>query len=318
MPSKIIEGLLKKVGLPDLIETLTERLSPGELQSLLLPVFEKQAAQISASDLFRQYQQNRFVKPSDLPVAARMAFDQLAFGIAAKFKAIELAPVSPLGTCSALGTVHQNKVLSALRNVEVTSDSTNMMALEAAVERKKLLNENPKDRQTVNLCSSHRLIRTQYFEDPTFTAHFRVFSMVSAGRDQGNFTFETEQLYQQLAVYLQILDNVKEIGLQVKTISAGITILDEAFLRSKVETQLFEPLQKEYPGVRFYFNDERQNGRGYYKTLCFNLDAQNAQGQEFNLADGGCTDWSQLLLQNRKERLLISGIGSEILCKCFN
>lgn len=318
MPSKIIEGLLRKVGIPDLIETLTERLTPGELQSLLLPVFEKHTAQFSATDLLRHYQQNRFVSPSDLPVAARMAFDQLAFQIAAKFKAIELAPVSPLGTCSVLGTVHQNKVLSALRNVEVASDSTNMMALEAAIERKKLLEKNPKDQQSVKLCSSHRLIRTQYFEDPTFTTHFRVFSMVSAGRDQGNFRFEVEQLYEQLAVYLQILDRANEMDLQVNTISIGITILDESLSRSKVEEQLFKSLQKEHPEVRFYFNDERENGRGYYKTLCFTMNAQNAAGQEFNLADGGCTDWTQLLMQNRKERLLISGIGSEILCKCFN
>jgi len=33
--------------------------------------------------------------------------------------------------------------------------------------------------------------------------------------------------------------------------------------------------------------------------------------------DGGFTDWTQQLLSNRKERLLISGMGSERFVFCF-
>jgi hypothetical protein len=36
------------------------------------------------------------------------------------------------------------------------------------------------------------------------------------------------------------------------------------------------------------------------------------------LIDGGFTTWTQLLLSNRKERLLISGLGTERLCSQFN
>jgi hypothetical protein len=36
------------------------------------------------------------------------------------------------------------------------------------------------------------------------------------------------------------------------------------------------------------------------------------------VADGGFTDWTARLMgNNRKERLLISGIGSELVCKKY-
>jgi hypothetical protein len=36
------------------------------------------------------------------------------------------------------------------------------------------------------------------------------------------------------------------------------------------------------------------------------------------LVDGGFTNWTQQLLSNQKERLLISGIGTERLCSVFH
>ena len=42
-----------------------------------------------------------------------------------------------------------------------------------------------------------------------------------------------------------------------------------------------------------------------------------AAGAEFFLADGGFTDWTRRLLSDRKERLLISGLGSERFILCF-
>lgn len=35
--------------------------------------------------------------------------------------------------------------------------------------------------------------------------------------------------------------------------------------------------------------------------------------QEIDIADGGFTDWTQQLLNNKKERLLISGFGLSLL-----
>ena len=41
--------------------------------------------------------------------------------------------------------------------------------------------------------------------------------------------------------------------------------------------------------------------------------AQDQAGTESFLVDGGFTDWTQQLLSNRKERLLISSMGVEHL-----
>jgi hypothetical protein len=37
--------------------------------------------------------------------------------------------------------------------------------------------------------------------------------------------------------------------------------------------------------------------------------------REFEIADGGLVDWTQQLLNNKKERFFISGFGLEILNK---
>ena len=317
MESKIIQSLLKKTGVPNLIEILSEQLSPGELQSLLLRVFEIQATRNEPAQLLNSYQKNRFVKPSSLSVTQILNFDQLAFQIASAFEAVQLSPLSPLGVCSALGTVHQNKVVSALRNTEVLADSTNALALEAALQRKMLLKDNPKSSQSVKLCTSHRLVRGQALANPSHTAHFQIFSLVSAGRDQGNFQFELDQLYEHLSFYLNLLHSIGPLDLLAKEIKLGITILDSRLKPESIQSVLFDKLKDSYPNALFYINDSRQRGRGYYQTFCFNLDATGQGGFEINLADGGMTDWTQQLLQNKKERLLISGIGSELLLKLF-
>jgi hypothetical protein len=59
------------------------------------------------------------------------------------------------------------------------------------------------------------------------------------------------------------------------------------------------------------------SGRGYYLDLCFHIHATAISGQRLELVDGGCVNWTQKLLSNAKERLVISGIGSERLCAKF-
>jgi hypothetical protein len=45
--------------------------------------------------------------------------------------------------------------------------------------------------------------------------------------------------------------------------------------------------------------------------------ARDQTGTEYFLVDGGLTDWTQQLLTNRKERLLIIGMGSERFVSIF-
>ena len=53
------------------------------------------------------------------------------------------------------------------------------------------------------------------------------------------------------------------------------------------------------------------------QNLCFHIHATATSGQQFELVDGDSVDWTQEFLSNAKERLVISGIGSERLCTEF-
>jgi len=101
------------------------------------------------------------------------SFDRVAFAVAEKFDAVELSPVSPLGTNFVLGGIDTNNVVATVRNAEVLGDSTPALALECARRRRT-------DAGEVRLCSSHRMIRLQPFDFPGFTPHFRLFTMDSA------------------------------------------------------------------------------------------------------------------------------------------
>jgi hypothetical protein len=45
--------------------------------------------------------------------------------------------------------------------------------------------------------------------------------------------------------------------------------------------------------------------------------ARDKLGIDYFIVDGGFTDWTQHLSSNRKERLLISGMGSERFVSVF-
>jgi hypothetical protein len=42
-----------------------------------------------------------------------------------------------------------------------------------------------------------------------------------------------------------------------------------------------------------------------------NIDAELGSSEPASVADGGTVDWTQRLLSDRRERLLLSGIGTE-------
>ena len=57
------------------------------------------------------------------------AFDQLAFTLATpEFEPVELSPVCPLGTSSVVAGISQHLAVTTVRNTEVVSDATNVLA----------------------------------------------------------------------------------------------------------------------------------------------------------------------------------------------
>lgn len=311
MHDPIIDRILAQAEAPELLEILVERLSPTDLQSLLLEVYRRRAARLSPRDLMQQYERNRFVAPSTIAPQQLMAFDRQAFAaLPPGFETLELSPVCPLGTSSVVATVDQNKVITTIRNTDVTADATNVLALECARRRR------GRAAATTRLCASHRVIRAQVFGGAASFPHFRLLSLCTAGRDSGSYHFEIAALIEHIAYYLRLLDTLRQAGAAVGDVRVSLTAFD-ATRHDMLATAVVAPLAAQHPGVGFTIDQQRETGRGYYTSAGFHIYARAASGDEFFLIDGGFTDWTQQILSNRKERLLISGMGSERFVVCF-
>lgn len=311
---KIIERIERKVGVPGLASLLAERLSPTDLQSLLLEVCRMQSSRLQPSDLLSSWDSNRFVQPSAVSPVSLAQWEQTAFAhLPQEFEPIALSPVCPLGTASLVAPVDPNWSVATVRHTEVVSDSTNVLALECSVRRRELVRGNPKSSEPVHLAASHRLLRAQHYTGSALLAHFGSFALCSAGRDRGNLQFELTTLRLHIHFYLASLRAF--LGSSIP-LDVAVTDLDNTHT-GLVEAQLFAAIRSEFQGVECLFDEHRTSGRGYYTHLCFHIYATTPSGQRLELVDGGCVNWTQKLLNNAKERLVISGIGSERLVAKF-
>lgn len=298
--SKLIKNIREKLSESgDVIEGL-KNLSGTELNSLLLELFRQRSGDVSPAAVLQQFGSNRFVQPADIDIVGlketeaawlRMASEQ-------RFSPIQLAPLAPFASCSAVGHVDQNNVVTALRGTEVVSDATNVLALQIARNFKESRDKN----LVLRYATTHRHVRGQYFTNPAYTAHFTVFCIASGGLDAGSFRFELEELKRHLHLLCCLL----------KTHFSPGDLLIRFFFKGG--TDVFRQLlgQQAFENVRCEFNEEP--GTGYYHTFQFKIFLKKS-GQEVDLADGGMVDWTQKLLANRKQRLLISGIGLELVKK---
>jgi hypothetical protein len=316
---KIVERIVRASGVADLFEVLAARLAPTDLQSLLLAVFARRAAAQTPARVLDQYAHNRFVRPAGVNALALADLDRLAFATAQPlFTPLELAPVAPLGSITALGGLDPHWTVATVRNTEVVSDSTNVLALECALRRRALRTNPARAGAAVHLCASHRLLRAQQYNRPEMRAHFRLFALVSAGRAAGSAPFECATLADHLGRYLAFLGEVGTLGYRLGAVRVALTDLAGGIYQAALEQVVIAPLAAQFPAVRFGFDPDRTQGRNYYERICFGLYAQAADGHEYMLADGGFTPWTQQLLSDQRERLLIGGIATERIADLFD
>lgn len=373
--SRILERIVRQAGVPDMLHVLSEKLSATDLASVLLAVFAERASGVLLPALLQDGK--GLFAPSSVDQRLFHQFDGVAFAAANGFEAVEVSPVCPLGTNHVLGGIHQNSILSATRNSELLADPTAAHALECA-RRRRVQRSHGKAREMVKLCGSHRVVRMQPFDVPGYRPHFRLFSLITAGRDTGSDTFETEASYEHLAVYLRLLRSLERNGYRFERLAVEISDTDivskllqsrgidgseirrrvrshalgssKALLEefgislpqsvddparelgdlakdysiepivarlARVRERVVLPLREEFPGLPFKFDLSRLEGLGYYSGLCLRISATDPAGLRLPFGDGGFTNWTQLLLSDRKERLLISGIGTEAICGKF-
>jgi len=301
--SKIIEKIHQKLGPGPALAELAEKLSLSELNTFLLELFRLKAGQVAPAQLLRQFSENRFAAPAAVDALAlrQTELDWLKVAKERQFQPLALSPLAPLGACSAIGHVDQNNVLSAVRGTEVVSDATNVLALQIAQDAKAAKGKNAVSRYA----ATHRHVRGQAFDNPSFTAHFSVFCMASGGWDTGNYAFELNQLNEHLSIILTLLrQHFPEERLFIR------------FYRKKNAAVFMERMAEYQEGawhsLPHEFHDDLEHE--YYGLIQSKVFLRLDNG-EIDLADGGPVDWTQRLLSNKKHRLFISGIGLELVHK---
>ena len=303
------EGPLQRIARDagvDFVEGLLG-LGPPDLQSVLLEVHRRLAGRLQPPAVLQRYADSRFVRPARVDPRVLSAFEQLAWSLLPDgYHPIELSPLSPLGTCSTLAAVDQNKAVATDRNVEVVSDSANVLALEAALRRRAALRETDGGESIVRLAASQRQVRAQHYGN-RLPAHFQLLAVVTAGRASPKSSFECRALVEQVGYFVLLLRSWFPSG------KVGVAVTDFLGRSRLIEDQVLAPLRELAPEAEMRVDLDRQAGRGYYLDLCYKLYVGADSGASVEVGDGGSTDWTRKLLSDRRERLVIGGLAPERL-----
>ena len=211
--SDILSRITNKIGDKNIVDKLSA-LSKSDLNSLLLEVFDRQANTLTATDILKSYQLNRFTFPSSMDPEEIHTLESKLLRKARNMdiKTIMLSPSAPLGSCSVFGSVDQYNVVSALRGTETLSDPSNMLAIIIAdkLKRKEENNTIP-----IHMATTARVIRAQNFEGKGLYSHFGLYCMVSSGIDTGSYTCEKMLLEKHLNYYKDILSEIENVHLSI-------------------------------------------------------------------------------------------------------
>ena len=267
-----------------------ESMSSPELTSLLLELFARRARKLSVHDIRRRFESDAFVVPSTVDQRAFTKLDaHLLEQMPPHFEAVELSPLAPHGTVSTLGPVYPHNVMATIRGQEVLADATDVMALMCAQRRD--------TQDEVHLCTTQRLVRAQRVRETFHTQHFRILSLCSAGRGDA---FAMRGIVEHIRIQLHLLSTLPE---EFRRAALRVTLAAENF------DELREMLG---PDVIIARDEERLVKTSYYQRVAFKVWVD-----DLPLGDGGLTDWTARIRNDRRERLVTSAIGTEMLLKGF-
>ena len=283
----------------EVFTALAEGMPASELWTLLLEVVTRRAARRTPKELRAQWEHDRFTQPSVVDARRLLAIDAVLFAVAKDFEAIELSPLAPLGVCSRIAPTSQRRVVSALRGTEVVADPTNVLALECAHRLK------AEPGQVIRLAASHRAVRAQPApKGPGYAQHFRLFCLVTAGRERVDHSFTVEHLIEHIGTHLTALDRLESHGYGFGDRELRVLATTErAGAADRIAAQFAD-----VPIVRSVLE------HAYYHGLRFTITARPPGGSESHaLIDGGAFDWLGTIASNHRLAFIASGIGSQMV-----
>lgn len=274
-------------------------LTPADLRTLQIDLARTRAAEVTPASLMRRWAADRFVAPAatDSRLLARID-SRLWELLPPHFGGVELSPVAPVGTCSAVAAVDQNRIVSTVRGTEVVSDPTNALALEASWRRRR----GPGDR--IDLAAAHRVLRAQRFDAPAASAHFRLFALVSSSRDKGSGISEAQMLLDHVGFWQAALADL----LPHRRSRVRYTLFAPSALDDRIGDTV-RPALDPAAVTEFAEHPDRTGGAGYYSPAAIDITTQDG-GEEVEVGDGGFVNWTAQFLQNAKERCLISCVST--------
>jgi hypothetical protein len=279
-----------------------DRLAGTELQSALLEVMRRRAAARGPADVLAQYRRDAFCRPAAIDQRVFVAVDGHLLAAADAFTALELSPVTPLGTCSTIALVDQNRVLSALRATEIVSDPTNVLALECASR----LRDSPG--AELHFATCQRVIRTQPVPKlPGYAQHFRIFVLASAARERADHGFAVFSLALHVTTIMRALDRREQHGYRfgarrvvIKATDGGAPVGDR--LAAALGELSVSRTSLDHP---------------YYAGVRYNIWVTAPDGSELPLIDGGLCDWLGTLMSNRRYVFAVTGMGAQLVPTVF-
>lgn len=287
---------------PVAYHALVNDLPASALWSLLLDVFAARASRRLPADLVRQYERDTFTAPAAIDQRTLVELDGHLLAAAQGFEAIELSPLAPLGSSSAIALASQHKVVSALRGTEVVSDPTNVLALEATRRLR------AKPGQEVHLATCHRCVRAQAVPKVDgFAQHFRIFCLASAGRERKDRAFLVEALVNQIRTHLSALDRLERHGYEFRERRVRVlsTPANDAIAERVASAIASVPVERS------------PLDHAYYDGIRFMINVQGLDGSGWPLIDGGAFSWLRALTSNHKHVFVASGMGAQLVAYAF-
>jgi hypothetical protein len=292
--------VIEKVGAAT-FERLARELSASELQSVLHEVMRVRAEKRTGSELVAQYSRDPFCQPCAIDPRELRAIDAHLLESAAErgFSPIELSPVAPLGSASAVAITSQARVLSALRGTEVVSDPTNVLALECARRMRGAA-------APLHLAACQRVVRAQPVPKVSgFAQHFGIVVLASGGAEEKDHAFTVRTMVLHVQTMLAALDRLEAHGY--------------AFGRRRVEvlaTDAHAGLGDRVADAIGVATARKPLAHAYYSGgLRFMLWVTGPDGAEVPLIDGGAFDWLVRLTSNRRLVYVASGGGAQLVAR---
>lgn len=279
-------------------EQLASGLSGSELQSVLLEIMQRRSQARTPAQVLGSYQRDAFCRPAPVDPRTTLTIDAQLFAAAHAFEAIELSPVTPLGTCTCVALTTQNRVLSALRGTEVVSDPTNVLALECAARWR----EQPAT--PIHLTTSQRVIRAQPVPNaPGYSHHFRIFILASGGIETQAHAFTIDSMVLHIRAMLDALDRLEQHGF-----TFGARRVD--ILATPERAQIGDRIAAELGPIA---TRDTLDHAYYSGGLRYKLWVTQPDGTQLPLIDGGTFDWLAKLTSNRRAVYIATGAGSQLI-----